>query len=200
MNTSTDVIESRIQSLISSLQWIRPESADLQELYWAEVNSDSTYTGLAVGDAATFSTKLTKQELTNALTIAEQVDKFFSNQSLAQADYLANIQGIRYGNDERASPGISKAVEAYGERSLTFVEGLLSVYKLGEEIDGVYFASELSGAIGGISGDVLPWSNTPKSDFVNIISLIQNLNKLLNNEVATQGDYDSILSGCLKAV
>ena len=183
---------------MSAMIWIQPESSDLSKLYWSEISGDATYSGLASGAAATFGTKLTKQEIINGLAITEQFDKFFTNQALTQADYLANIDGIIYGNDEYTSPGISVAIEQFGIRLVALSEASLVLFKSAKDILDIYFDTEISGAIGGVSGGLLPWTAISKSDISASVSLIEAFKKVINNEVAAQADYGSTVAAWRK--
>ena len=194
MSTSTEILESSLKSFMDAMVILQPESSDLSKLYWAEVNTDGTYTALAGGAAATFSSQLTKQEIINALSFAEQIDKFFSNQALAQADYLLNMEGIIYGNDSYGSPGISVAIEQFGERSVEFCTKCLQLFKDAKDILDMYFDTEISAAIGAVTITEVPWYNFNKSDFTSAVSLVENFKKAINNEVASQADYSSTVS------
>jgi len=194
MKPATEVLEDKIKAFITTFTTMQPESSDLSKLYWAEVNTDAVYTALASSAAATFSTKLTKQEVINALTWAEQVDKLFTNQALTQSDYLLNVQGIVYGNDEYTSPGISTAIEAFGERSVTFCTSSLQLFKDAKDILDIYFDTEISAAVGAVTGEECPWYDFSKSDFTEAINMIEAFKKLINNEVATQADYGATIA------
>lgn len=193
-NTATQILETKIKTFMTSMLWMQPEASDLAKLYWAEVNSDSTYTALSSSAAATYSTKLTKQELTNALTFIEELEDFYTNSALTQADYLANIQAIVYGNDEYTSPGISPAIEGFGERSVTLLESVLVCFKDAKDMLDIYFDNEISDAVGALTGEECPWYAFSKSDFTEAISLIENFKKLVNNEVASQADYGATIA------
>lgn len=200
MKTATNILETKMKAFMTSMITMQPEASDLVKLYWAEVNSDSTYTALASSAAATFSSQLTKQEVINALTISEQIEKFFTNVAMTQADYRINIEGIIHGNDAYASPGISVAIEGFGERAVTMCQDILQNYKDAIDILDVYFDTEISAAIGAVTVEECPWYNFSKSDFTEGISLIENFKKLVNNEAATTGDYGSTVAKWRKIV
>lgn len=201
MSTSTIQIETRISALMGTMNALMFEAADLYKLYWSEVSTDATFTALGSGAAATYTTKLTKQEVINALTLSEQMDRFFTNQSLTQADYRTNMNGIRYGNDQYAmAGGISVAIETFGERAVTFINQLFQLFDEAKCILDLYFDTEISGAVGAVTGASLPWTTIEKSDFTGSITLIENYKKLINNEVATAGDYGATVAKWVKIV
>jgi len=194
MTTAISILETKIKSFMTSMIWIQPESADLYKLYWGEINTDSVYTSLASSAAATFSTKLTKQEITNALTYIEQLDKFFTNQAPAQSDYLLNIEGILYGNDAYTSPGISTAIEDFGVRSVALCTSVLQIFKDAKDMLDIYFDTEISAAIGAVTGENVPWYGFSKSDFAAAMAMIEAFKKLVNNEVSAQADYGATVA------
>lgn len=192
---STEILKEKLEAVFDKMFGFITEAPDISKLYWTEVNTDATYSALAAGDAATFSTKLTKQEVQNALSIAEQLDKFFQNQALTQADYLQNIQGIRYGNDPYTSPGISVAIEAYGERVVTFANDLLTTFKNCQDILDIWFSTGISSATGSVSTTSVPWySNITRGELNDAITLVENFKELLNNEIATSAAYEATVS------
>lgn len=197
---STIELDNRLKAFIKKVSPLQPESKDLSKLYWSEITGDAVFSVLLTTDAATFSTKLTKQEVINALTISEQIDKFFTNQALTQADYRQNIQGIIYGNNEYASPGISTAIEDYGVRSVALCRAALELFNDANEILDLYFDTEISTIYAAVTGVDLPWQDYSKSDFGAAITLIENFKKLINNEVATQGDYGATVAKWIKII
>jgi hypothetical protein len=190
MKTSTELLFEKMKPFMGSMLWIQPEVSDLSKLYWGQVNIDAAYTALAVGDPATLSTKLTKQEVLNALAWAEQLVAFFANTALTQSDYLLNLQGISYGNNAAAS-ALSPAIEDFGERSVTLANSSIQLLDDAKDILDVYFDNEISAAIGAVTGEEVPWYTFSKSDFTEGVSLIEAFRKLIDNQVATQADYSS---------
>jgi len=200
MSTSTEILESSIKAFMGSMISLQPEVSDLSKLYWSEVSTDATYTGLAGGAAATYSSKLTKQEIINALTIAEQFVAFFGNTALTQGDYLLNMQGIIHGNDAYTNPGISIAIEDFGARSVELCQNLLQLFKDAKDILDLYFDTEISAAIGALTINEIPWHNFDKVDFLASLTLIENFKKVINNEVAGAGDYGSTVAKWRKII
>ena len=201
MKKSTAILEQNLKAFMGSMVWIQPESADLSKLYWTQISGDAIYSALASGDAATYSTKLTKQEVINALTWAEQLDKFFTNQALTQSDYLNGIQGIIYGNDQYVSAGgISEAIEAFGERAVTLCQASLQLFKDCKDSLDIYFDTEISAAIGAVTGEETPWYEFSKSDFTEAVGMVEAFKKMINNEVAAQGDYGATVAKWRKII
>lgn len=192
--TSTELLLKKMKSCFIKLDPIVTECDNISKLYFSEVNPDATFSDLPASAAATFSTKLTKQEIINALTIAEQVRNFFGNLPLTQSDYRQNLQGIIYGNDVYTSPGISVAIEDYGVRAVAFANSILEVFDCATEVIDIYFDADIANAIGAVVGVNTPWYNMSKSDFTSGVNLLENFRKMINNEAANQGDYQATMS------
>ena len=187
-------LEQDIKSFVSSSVFMQNEAVDLEKLYWSEVSPDSTFSSATSGDAITNSTKLTKQEVINALTIAAQVKNFYQNSTLTQSDYYQNIQGIVYGNDQK-TPQISDAIEAFGDRSVEFCNNILTMIKQAADILDLYFDTEISSAVGSISTSTVVFgSNVTKQELTDGINLCDNFRKMITNQVATQSDWGAIVA------
>jgi len=195
MATSVSVLETRLKSFMQSCQSFQLEAADLYKLYWSQVSPDAGYTALASGDAATKSSKLTKAEVISGLTFAEQIDRFFTNQSLTQSDYQLTLNAVIYGNDEKAV-ALSVAIEAFGDRLVAFCQDALELFKQAKDNLDLYNDSEISGAVGGVSGTGLPFYDFTKNELTIAINLISGLKKLINNESLSgvQADYSSTVA------
>lgn len=200
MTTSTEKLDELLKLFMTSMVTVQTEAIDLEDLYWAEVSTDSTYTALASSAAATFATKLTKQEVINSLTIAEQVRKFFTNVAMTQNDYWNNFHGILYGNDEYTSPGISTAIEAYGTRAVSFIGTLLTEFNRSRDILDIYFDTTINAAIAAVTVEECPWYEYTKDDLIDGLTLVENFKKLFNNEAPTTGDYGSTLARWRKII
>lgn len=199
--TSTQILETCLGKCFTEFIPMVFEAPSLSKLYWSEVSPDATYTALGSGAAATFSTQLTKQEVINGLTIAEQVDKFFQNQALTQADYRLNIQGIIYGNDAYTSPGISPAIEDFGTRLVTFCNSIITALKCSQDTLDVWFSTDIDDAVNAVTTTSLPfYSSIDKQEVLDGIVLIENFDKLITNQVATQAQYETTVSKYIRII
>ncbi len=198
-NTSTGILDQQVKSFMKTMGNIQSESADLLKLYNAEVTTDAAYTGLAAGAPATKTTKLTKQEAENCKDINVELNNFFTNGVLTQSDYWLDIQGILNGNDE-ITVSLSVAIESFATRNVNFLVTVLQLFKNSKNILDQYFDTEISDAVAAVSSEELPWEIYSKSDLTDAITLIEQFKKLLNNEVAAQGDYGSTVAKWQKII
>ena len=193
MEVMTKLLENQIKEVMQSLAWIQPEVADLIKLYWSgDVSSDIS--ALAGTDPATKSSKLTKDELINGLTLSEQLDKFFTNQAVAQSDYHGVLQDIIYGNDEIIT-ALSVATEAFGDRVKSLAEALRTLFSRCKDLLDLYNDAEISAAVAGISdGTIVFGAEVSKSELISGITLCDQFKKFINNEIVTTGDYGSTVA------
>lgn len=195
ISTSSQILEDKIKTIFGTMQALEMEAADLYALYWGQIDSDAAFTALNNADAATKLTKLTKAELVNGVTLVEQIDRFFTNQSLTQGNYLGTLHAVIYGNDE-ITTSISTAIEAFGERLVDFCQNLLSVFSDAKAALNVYVDAEIADTLGALAGDNVPFYVFSKSDLTLAINLLSGFKKLINNEDLTgvQGDYSSTVA------
>lgn len=181
-------LENEIKSFTNQMKNIWLEAEDIYKIYWS-AGPSSELSGLANGDAATVSTKLTKLEITNGLTFCEELIDFFTNDAVAQADYMATIQNIYYGNNAAVSP-ISVAVEALGSRLYNLAGTCWTQHNKAKSLLDFYNDTEISAAIGAISTTTVVFgANANKSLFTSGMTLIEQFKKMINNEAVTTGDY-----------
>lgn len=195
--TSISIYETKIKAFITKLDWIMLESMDAYKVYWSLVSPDSVYTALSSSAAATVSSKLTKQQLIDAVTFLTNVNAFFAGTAVTQSDYLTTMEKIAYGNNGASAP-ISVAVEAFGDRSKVALAYLLELFNLSLPLIDIYTDTELTGCVSAVSGSALPFSTITKADMVLGAALVSNFKKMINNEVVATADYGASLSAWRK--
>jgi hypothetical protein len=186
-------LENEIRSFVSAMKSVWIEADDLYKMYFS-AGPSSELSGLSSGDPATLSTRLTKAEIVNGITLVENLTKFFSNQAVSQSDYMATMQTILYGNDPKAS-ALSVAVEAVGTRLYNLSGTLLAYNNKAKAILDYYTDTEISAAVAAISDETIVFgANSTKALFASGITLVEQFKKMLNNEAVTTGDYASTLA------
>lgn len=193
MEVMTSLLQKQIKEVMQSMLWIQPEVADLIKLYWSgDVSSDLG--ALAGADPATKTSKHTKDELINGLTLSEQMDKFFTNQAVTQGDYHGNLQDLVYGDDEIITP-LSVATEAFGDRVKALSEALLATFNRCKDTLDLYNDAEISAAVSGLSdGTIVFGADISKAELNLGITLCEQFKKFINNEAVTTGDYGSTVA------
>lgn len=189
----TRQLQIDIKTLVNSWSNMKNEVADIGKAYWA-TDANTAVAGLGANDAATMVSKLTKTEYLAGITLCEQIDKFFTNLALTQSDYLASCQNIIYGNDARTSK-LSESVEALGDRMKQVCQDCVTIFKKCKDVLKMYTENEIGTMISAISTTrAIPGSDMIKSELDAGITLCEQFNKLIGNEIATQGDYTSSLA------
>lgn len=193
MNTIPTIIETAIAQMAASLKLISNEASDIEKAYFA-TGANALIGALATdGTAATVSTKLTKGEVVNAISLCQQVKNFFGNSDVTQDDYLVTIQNLLNGTNA-ANSALSQDVESIGERLKQLGADLLIHFKTAKNILKMYSASELSAAVGAISNQTIVFGGSvTKSKLVSGITLVEQLKKMINNEAVTTGDYEATI-------
>lgn len=199
MNMTAQNVEVKIQLIAASLASLRNEVTDIVKVYFA-TGANALVGALSTsGTAATVSSKLTKGEFTNGVTLALQLEAFFQNEALTQNDYMLMAQNLINGNDA-AGGALSADVEALGARLVTMGVNVIEVFKQCKDVLKTYSVSELSAAVSAISSTTIVFGgNVTKTKMLAGITLVEQFKKVLNNEVASQSDYSTTVSDWVNA-
>lgn len=185
-------LQTKFSSFMVSLGYLVPEVSDIEKAYFA--GPSAQLAGLADGDPATVSTKLTKLEISNAIGLCQQINNFFQNAAVTQGDYLAVIEPVLYGNDQ-ATTAISVEVEAIGERLYLLCQTVLELFKNSKDNYTTYWANEIGNAVGAIAtGTVFYGIGATAGDLVSAITITEQFKKMINNEAVATSDYKSIIA------
>lgn len=190
-NNVTQSLENNLISLASSLYSMNAEVKDIYQYYWGS-DANTLVGALASGSTPATSGasgSLSKAQFLSGITIAEQVKNFMGNAAVSQGGYLGMCDTIRNANSP-ASPVLSQNVEDLGARMKQVVLNLIQLNKDASNIEKIYNSSYLSAIVGGIpASNVIFGCNLTQAKLVSAIVLCQQLQKLMNNEAVTTGDY-----------
>lgn len=194
MNNTSLVVETTITSIAGSLKNVRDESGELYKSYFA-TGSNTLVDGLSTGGtAATVSSKLTKTEFVNGISMLEQLNNFFGNAAVTQADYVASAINLTNGTTA-AGAALSSDVENIGDRLRQMGRDLIEIKKMCDSTLKVYSASELSPAVAALSSTTVVFGcSSTKSKMGSGITLLEQFVKLMTNLAVTTGDYSSTVS------
>ena len=184
----TSLLQTQIKSFMTSCESLSDEVAAIEDAYFKS-GADSDISALNASDPVTVSTKLTKTEFTNGITLCQDVSKFFQNTAVSTGDRLSSIYPIYYGNDE-ASSIISVAVEALGSRMYDVCSNLLTLYNSTKTILGLYFDNEVGDVVAVLESDTIIYgSDMTTSELSSAITMIQEFQDMIANAAVTQADY-----------
>lgn len=191
MFNETKVLQDKIYQIMRTMDWMDTESRNIEKAYWA--TETNTYVGglSADADPATTNTRLSKKEFVDGITLCGQIKNFFSNAAVLQADNQVIIENIRYA-DTLGAADVPTCAEEIGQRLSTLCLNILSAYDSCRECLAYYDATEISDMVGvlashrGVFGSSMTVQTLSEG-----MTCIDNFKKLINNEVATQGDYRS---------
>jgi hypothetical protein len=185
-------LQTDIRSIVTSFETLQRECTNIHASYFKS-DASTTLGAKADGDPVTVTTKLTKLEFINGITFCEELDDFFTNQAVEQADYLATCENIKYGNDEATSV-LSIAVEALGDRLYQVAIDSITLFNSCLDILDLYNDTEIATAASGLSNQTVMFgASMTKSQLSLAMTMIEQFKKMINNEVVTQGDYASTI-------
>jgi hypothetical protein len=193
----TKDLQDSIKEYTASFDLLKHVAKDLYNLYWkAGVSGDIS--GLADVDPATQAGKYTKANVVSALSLAENIDKFFGNVAVAQADYMTTIQALTHGDADLATV-ISPALEDYGGKALQFSVDLLTQYQRGLDLDNAYVNQEISAAVAATSDETIVFgADMTKDDLISAMVMVGQFQNFVENAAVTTGDYDATLAKWLR--
>lgn len=189
MAAVTQIIQDDIIGFIASMGAVKDETSDLFKYYFSS-GANSLFSGLATdGTAATVTSKLTKAEVINGITMVGELVDFFDNAAVAQADYLATAHNLINGTTAAGS-ALSADAENIGDRLKSLGGTLISNFKTAKDILNYYSSNQINLAIANLDNDrVIFGSDMTKAELAAAIVLVEQMKKLLNNEAVTTGDY-----------
>lgn len=190
--TASAKLQNDVKNIIDLFFAMRNESLDLFNLYWkGGVNGEIT--GLASGDPACQTARLTKAQLQSGLVLVDQLaNYFFDNGSVTTGDYMATCQVTLYGD---ATPTLlSVPVEGYADRLVTFARSCINLYNFCRNAE-LFYGAALFDIVDALPDgeDVVPGSDMTKNQILAAISLLQQYQKFLQNQAVTSGYYRTTL-------
>lgn len=189
----TDVLKNNIQQICQNLCNVKSKCYNIYEIYW-NTNASTTISGYSDGDALTFTSKLTKAEFSSGITLCEQLNNFFNNSAVTQADYLQTCHNILYGTDQISVP-INDLIEYIADEIKELSQTLLNLYQIANTSLIIYTSHELDLIVAAISGSTfIPGSNITKTDFNNAMVLCEQFKKFIENQSVTTGDYKTTVA------
>lgn len=191
------IIQQKLLNIAGTLNLSLEKANTVYKLYWATTVS-TDISGYAGGDSVTIEGGITKNDLVNGLTIAEQVINFFGNSAVTTADYRANIFKIIYTNKPKTPPVVSNPVEELGKEVMSLVWDLINCYNEAKVIYNLYFKNEVSDIVTAIDAQrIVPGSDLTASDMSAGITLLSNFVSFMDNSAVSTADYQSTLSKLL---
>lgn len=193
MNNVTADLQSKVKSIITSLQSTKSEAIDLHKQYF-DTDAVLLVGALAWDAAATVASKLKSQNYLAGITLCENLKNFFSNSAVTTADYLGTSHLLLTGNTP-ASSALSVSVEDIGSRMKVLAANLVEINKQAIAALSVYTSNQIDVAAATLDADrVVFGSDMTKAELLVGMTLVEQFKKLMGNVAVTTGDYASSLS------
>ena len=125
---------------------------------------------------------------------AANLDKFFSNQAVAQSDYLQTIEQIKYGNAELVTQ-LSEATEQIGTRIKQLCLDALEIYKQILDAIDLYFKNEIGDMLAVMdSHRIFSGAEMNVSDLTAAITLFQQFQNMIENSAVATAEYGGTIA------
>lgn len=195
MRTVTKMIEDNIHRLLDNMGIMRSLAPEITELYWDhDVSNISAWTTANNGDSVTMSTKLSKSEVINGITLSENFYNFCNNVAAGQNDYIKFARHLATGNTTRVDVA-DEVIEALGDNMKSFGNLFIENYYLADRTMKLYFANQVNLAVGAISDGIIVYgTDVTKLEFMEAITLLEQFQKFCNNQAFAQADYTTTIA------
>lgn len=192
-------LQEDIVDFMTSCSFLILEAPDIEKLYFANaINSEIS--GAAAGDQVTttwdsVSTKLTRSKVEAGITLAQQMNNFFANAAVTQADYWSTIQALTHADGGTGSFVASASLESLGLRLRRFGEDCLTQFNRAKAIQNLYYDNEFGDIVSVLDAErIIPGADMTRNDLANAVTLVAQFQNLVGNAAVTTGDYESTVS------
>lgn len=186
-------LQNDIKAIMDAFVHLRDEGLDIFNLYWkGSVSSDIS--ALSGSDIVSYSSHITKDQLSSGLTLADQLGNvFFENGSVLEGDYMATCQVVQYGGS--GAPTLrTPAIEGCASKMYDYVRACVAQYnrcRNAENFYGAVLYTSISGLATGAT--VVPDADMTKDEALGAITLIHQFQLFIENATVTDGFYRTTL-------
>lgn len=190
----TTILENNIKSLMGNFAGMYLEAKNIYDFYW-DTDVNTIISGLATSaTGATVSSKLTKGEFTDMISLSENLYKMFTNSSISATDHLQYVNKAVYGT---ASIGTitGNNVENLGVRMQALAWQCLNSYNACKTNVALYFDNEVGDVLAVLDNERIVYgSNVTKADLSAAVTLMQDFIDFMEAGAVTQTDYKTTVS------
>lgn len=192
VNNVSQNVESNMKNIAGELSIVKQSADEIAKAYFS--TSASSLVGAAgSSDAVTVSSKLTKTNYINGVTLAQELQKLFTNQDVTEGDYLSSAHNMVNGSTA-AAQALSQDVEVIGNNIVLLAKKMIELRKSCQTTLAWYNSSDLASALVPVSLNTIVFGcSTTKQKFVDGMNMCQQVMNLMDNAAVTQGDWMAIV-------
>jgi|MudIll2142460700_1097286.scaffolds.fasta_scaffold54810_3 hypothetical protein len=194
MQQITVLLQNNIKTVMTSLSNMQRECKSIYDTYWKTM-ANTTVSGLSTdATPATVTSKLTKKNYIDAITLSENLNKFFQNTLVTTGDYLQTAVNAKYGNAVLGS-ALDVPTESIGDRLKQLCLDCIEIYRQSQNVLELYFDNEVGDIVAVLdSHRIIYGSEMTVSELSSAITLLQQFNNFMSNSAVTTGDYGATIS------
>lgn len=194
MESITKILENELRNFITGMSWFERDCNSLEQLYFdAGVNTELS--ALSSTDKATEASKLSQAEVINGITFIQNLKKFFTSGSPANADYLSTCHNLSFGSTTTPAYTPSTALEDIGNRLKGLSDACIELDKNAQTILDIYFDNQINTAFTAVSTYRKVFgSEMTIQQMNNAMTLVENFQKFLNGNSPSNADYASTIA------
>jgi hypothetical protein len=168
------------------------ESIDMVNTYW-KTDVSTVLGALESGDCVGVNARITKAQMLSGLSLCEQFSNLFMNGDVAQADYSATCQALKYGNGTLENPR-SVATENLADRMKQFGTDVIEIHKMAMYLSAYYSENQIQTVCDVLDAHrVVFGCEMTKTDLCGSMNMLAQLQKFVSNQAPTKGNYVAIL-------
>lgn len=194
MQQITVLLQNNIKTIMTSLASMQRECKSIYDSYWKTM-ANTTVSGLSTdATPATVTSKFTKKNYIDAITLSESLNNFFQNAAVTTGDYLQTAVTAKYGNAVLGS-AIDVPTESIGDRLKQLCLDCIEIYRQSQNVLDLYFDNEVGDIVAVLDAQRIVYgSEMTVSDLSSAMTLLQQFNNFMSNSIVTAGDYNSTIS------
>jgi len=172
---------------------MKEEVKNVTKTYWS-TDATTLITGASDPDPVTFATHLIKTEYIGGITLVEELEDFFINSAVTQADYAQTCEKLLYGCAVEPTK-LSNATEEVGDRLIVVAGNCAELCKKCCNMLELYINNQVDLMIANLDTQrIIPGSQMTKDELSSGITLVEQFKKMMNNEVVSTADYSATLA------
>lgn len=193
INNITQILQDELKFSMTALMQAYKESKDIYQVYW-ETDLNTTIGSLLLGTSpATSSTRLTKQEYLDGITLISNYIDFITGVAVGTVQRSQFCHNIINGT---ATPtNINPLVESVGERMKALSEVFVFHFLNFLRLEKIYFDNEIGDLVGVIDAQRIVFgSSMTQTDLAAAITMLSEFRDFMNNSAVATANYQTTLS------
>lgn len=196
MQVVTKCLEDNLKQVMQEFHALQYASKDIYDSYW-DTDANTQVAAASAGAQVLVSPQVKKEDYQNAITLADNVYKFFNNTAVSATDHMQYSNLVIYGTDYATpiSAELSPATAEIGANIVKLATNCMSLLERARSNQNLYFDNEVGDIVSVLDGErIIPGSVVTRNDLNNAITLLQQFENFMTDQTIVTGDYSVTVS------